>query len=343
MKKLYVMIFPAALAFLFSCATAAVNTKETDAYLKANAAYDKMDIAGALSGYNEFITEFPQSKYVPDALLKMAALTDSVDGADKIYRQVIALAPGTGSEDEALIGLGKMYYASGDYKRALDFFTQSYEKFPDMAGAEEAGYHMMLCMYAEKDYDGLDSAFAAFWKKGYLKFKMRAQALYADSLYARGNYAQAAKIYSDITASTAENSAGIYMPEVYFKFSDSLKKSGDEKGAAGVFSELKEKFPASPEAKGGAQAAVDAAAAEPEPEKALPAGNYSVQVGAYTNRRFCDMWEKKLNGANYETYVKKDGKFFKLSVGSFATKEGAQMMKEELKAKQNMGGFIVKF
>jgi TolA-binding protein len=343
MKKLYVIIFPAVLAFLLSCATTSVNTGETDAYLKANAAYDKMDIDGALSGYNEFITEFPQSKYVPDALLKIADLTGSIDGAGKIYQRVIALAPGTGSENEALIGLGKMYYASGDYKKALDFFTQSVEKFPDMAGAEESGYYIMLCMYAEKDYDGLDSAFVAFWKKGYLKFKMRAQALYADSLYARGNYAQAAKLYSDITAIAAENSADIYMPEIYFRLSDSLKKSGDEKGADGVFLELKEKFPGSPEAKGEKHSAVDSAAAAPEPEKARPAGNYSVQVGAYTNRRFCDMWEKKLNGANYETYVKKDGKFFKLSVGSFTTKKEAQIMKKELKVKQNMDGYIVKF
>ncbi|MGD0565886.1 MAG: SPOR domain-containing protein, partial [Candidatus Goldiibacteriota bacterium] len=213
-------------------------------------------------------------------------------------------------------------------------------KFSEATPAGESYYYMALCMYASKDYDSIDGIIDAFGKKNFPAYKNRMQLVRADSIYAREKYSDAAAAYKQVIDAADPKEKNIYMPAVYFKLSDSLKKSGDTKGADIVFSDLKNKFPASIEAKGLTVEALTVAS--PPAEKPATGIFYSVQVGAYTNKKFCDYWEKKLNKDNFEASVKKDGNLFKLSAGKFGSKQEAQKLKDELLVKEKIKGYIIK-
>ncbi len=338
MKKHLVMALSAVFVFSFSYASFHANMSEEETYNDANSSLDKQELDAAGKSYAEFLDKFPQSKYRPQVLLKQAALAASIEDADKIYHTVMADYAGTGSEAEASYDLGMMYYAAGDYAKSRPYFAAVTEKFQDTMWAEESYYYLLLCMFQSGDNDAFDRTLDAYGKKGYSAFRNRVKAAAADSLYARGKFAEAATAYRDLIDRTGGKDRNIYMPGIYFKLRDSLNKSGDTKGAEEAFSDLKNKFPKSIEATGSTETAVATAPAQ----KFAAGETYSVQVGAYTNRKFCDLWEKKLKDKNFDTSVKKEGRFFKLSVGKLATKQEAQKLNEELFAKVKVKGYITK-
>jgi TolA-binding protein len=337
-KKQLIMALSALFIFSFSYASFHANMSEEEAYSDANSSFNKQDLDGAGKSYAEFLDKFPQSKYRPQVLLKQAALAASIEDADKIYHTVMADYAGTGSEAEASYNLGRMYYAAGDYAVSKPYFAAVTEKFQDTMWVEESYYYLLMCMYQSGDNDAFDRTLDAYGKKDYSAFRNRVKAVAADSLYTRGKFAEAAAAYRDLIDRTGGRDKNIYMPGIYFKLQDSLTRSGDTKGSDAIFSDLKNKFPKSIEATGSTETA-----AVITPAKKLPEGEtYSVQVGAYTNRKFCDYWEKKLKDKNFDTSVKKDGRFFKLSVGKFNTKQEAQKLNDELFAKVKVKGYITK-
>jgi TolA-binding protein len=347
MKKFIIAIVFLTAASL-SYATFYTSMVEEDQYLAAMKLYDAGDFSGAEKGFDDFILKFPDSKYTPAAMLKSADLKENTDEKELAYGKVIKAYPGSETEAEAVFSLGRLNYAGEKYKKAVEYFNTILDKYGKMIWAEESSYYLMLCYLAEKDYADLDKTYAAYsMNGGYFKQKKKVRLVYADSMFEREKYTDASAIYKELIDGYDPKENSINMPAIYKKAAQAYIKSGDAKTAQALADELKLKFPDSEEVSGPdkkAAAAVKGGIEKAkEPEKAAaPAQFYTVQVGAYTNKKFCDATAKQFEDKKYQVFVKKDGKFFRLNVGKFVTKGEADVFAADFAKKEKLKSYLVK-
>jgi outer membrane protein assembly factor BamD (BamD/ComL family) len=77
--------------------------------------------------YSKFVEDFPDSRYVPDVLMRMAEYyfnppKNQVDKAIEIYKKILVYTD-TPKYNEALYKLGWSYYKLSDYPKAISYFT----------------------------------------------------------------------------------------------------------------------------------------------------------------------------------------------------------------------------
>jgi tetratricopeptide (TPR) repeat protein len=259
--------------------------------------------------------------------------------------------PGTENEAEAVFDLARLFYAQEDYKKARAYFNVIITKFPSMVYVEESYYLLMLCAKAGKDAAVFEKAYDEYNAKGFFTFKNRVNLAYAGYLYESGKYAKALLAYKELIEKTQGKDRNIYMPLVYSNAAKAAGKAGDLQAAEMLESDLKFKYPDSPEAKGEAAKATpgtEGVVTRIKPEKTVvaapeaPKAFYTVQIGAYSNKRFCDLTAAKLKEKKYEVFVKQDGKFFRLSVGRFATKQEADAFAPGFAKKEKLKSWLVK-
>ncbi len=327
---------------------------EEDAYISASSQFEKKDYSAAAKEYAAFLEKFPESKYKAPSLLKMAELSENIEDAMKYYNMVINDFPGTPYEAEAVYGLAKLFYAGGDYKKARVYFNIIITKFPSMVWVEESYYMLMLCAGAEHDTAIFEKAYDEYNSKGYFSFRSRVNMAYAGYLFGSGKYDRAIVMYRELIDKTQGKDGNIYMPLVYLNASLAAKKINDDKSAEMLENDLKFKYPDSPEAKGGkpaeegkfSQAQPTAAPIKPSGHKAAAKAVikefYTMQIGAYSNKKLCDLTAEKLIGKKYEVFVKKDGKFYKISVGKFATKQEAENFAPGMAKKEKLKSWLIK-
>ena len=345
----------AVLAILLGAFTAVsgafyANMVEEDAYLGASAFFEKKDYGAAAKEYAAFLEKFPESKYRAASMLKMAELSENAEDAMKYYNKVINDFPGSEVEAEAVFDLAKLFYAQEDYKKARAYFNIIITKFPSMVWVEESYYLLMLCAKAGGDGTIFEKAYDEYNAKGYFSFKNRVNMAYAGHMYDSGKYAKALMLYKELMEKTQGKDKNIYMPLVYYNSADSARKTGDTQGAEMFESDLKFKYPDSPEAKGEAAKAtpgMGGIVSQVIPAKTpLPAAGtkefYTVQIGAYSNKKLCDLMAEKLEAKKYVVFVKKDGNFFRLSVGRFATKQEADAFAPGFAKKEKLKTWLVK-
>jgi TolA-binding protein len=361
MKKimLFVMIFTA--ASVFACASFYGNMIEEDAYLKANANFNNKDYEGAANDFTAFLEKFPESKYRAAALLKMAELSENIEDSIKYYNTVINDYPKSESEAEAVFDLAKLFYAQGGYKKAHDYFNVIISKFPSMIWAEESYYMIILCSLEEKDASAVEKAYSEYNDKKFFTIKDRVNAAYAGYLMSSGNYLKALDLYREVIAKTSDKDKNIYMPLVYKNAAEAAKNTGDTSGAEKLEGDLKLKYPDSPEAKGTSEAAIEGQDAGESDYVTIKADNkktvvkrqktgvktapkefYTIQIGAYSNKKICDLTAAKFQEKKYDVFVKKDGKFYKISLGRYGTKAEAEAAAPQIAKKERLKSYLVK-
>ena len=242
MKKVYMALIPLFVAVSFLSASYHSNMTEEEAFLDANASFDKQDFDAARKSYSDFTDKFPQSKHRADALIRLAETAPSIEEADRIYHSVIADYAGAEPEARARAGLGKMYYAAGDYIKARGYFEAVVQKFPDAAPAEESYYYTALCIYAAKDYDALDSIIDSYIKKNFSAYKGRMQLLRAEELYAREKYQDAAAVYRQVIDAADTKEKTFICRRYILSSAIPLKKAGIPVARILLFPALRKNF-----------------------------------------------------------------------------------------------------
>ncbi len=348
----------AAVMFLFITAISYgafyANMVEEDAYISSMESFDKKDFTAAKKGFEEFLAKFPESKYKPTALLRLAELKEDMSSIEKAYNDVMKAYPASEYEAEAAFSLGRIFYSRGDYKKSREYLNIILNKYPNMVWIEESYWYLLLCYLAEKNYTLVDKAYAEYLsKKDFFIQKKRIQLAYADSLMERDKYAEAAAMYKELIDKASSDDRYIYLPAVYKRAAEAYEKAGNADSAEILSTDLKLKFPDSDEATGKAQkpaaTAAPSAAATPKadiiPTVSSTAASkefYTIQVGAYTNKKFCDYTAKQYENKKYKVYVKKDGKFYRLMVGKFNTKAEADAFAPGFAKKEKLKSYLVK-
>lgn len=355
MKKTTVVLMM--LLGIYTAAGAAFygNMVEEDAYLSASSLFEKKDYTAAAAEYAAFLEKFPESKYKAPSMLRMAELSVSAEEAMKHYNMVINGFAGSEYEAEAVFDLAKLFFAQEEYKKARAYFNIVISKFPSMVWVEESYYLLMLCAKAEGDTAIFEKAYDEYNSKGFFTFKNRVNLAYAGHLHETGKHPKALALYKELIDKTQGKDKNIHMPLVYRNAAESAKKAGDIQSAEMMESDLKFKYPDSPEAKGETAKAAPGAGGtvsqvkpgktpvqEAAPAAAAAKEFYTVQIGAYSNKRLCDLMAEKLEAKKYVVFVKKDGKFFRLSVGRFATKQEADAFAPVFAKREKLKSWLVK-
>lgn len=350
MKKTLVILAVILGAYNFASGAFYGNMVEEDAYLSASSAFEKSDYDGAAAQYSAFLEKFPESKYKAASLLKLAELSENTEDAQKYYNKVINEFPGKESEAEAVYDLAKLFYAQDDYKKAAVYFNIVTAKFPSMIWVEESYYMLLLCALAGHDTAVFEKTLDEYKTKGFFTFNTRVDFVYAGYLFDTGKYDKALALYKELIDKTQGKDKNIYMPVIYLNAAEAAKRIGDLTDSDRMESDLKYKYPDSLEARGNKVSAAPTQAATMEQMQTIkiPADKdetrefYTVQIGAYSNKRFCDLTAAKLKKDKYDVFEKKDGKFYKLSVGRFKTREEADAFAPALAKKEKLKTYLVK-
>ena len=344
MKKSYFFVI---FIFLFLSLAAAAETGE-ELFLAGMAAYEKNDFATAALKLDDFLVQFPKSKYRPTALLRRAELEKDFDRAAAMYEEVVSGYSGTDQEAEAVFSLGKLHYAKGDYKKSAEYFNTILSRFGLSNWAEEAYYYLLLSENNMKNYDEAGRLYSAYIRNtNFNIFRLRVTQVYANSLFLQEHYEAAAGAFKAIIEQHADREKYIYLPGIYYKLAQCYKAMGREAAAEKYLTELKAAFPGSKEAKAEVVAAVLKAAPvqkaglKPEDSRGTKSF-YTIQVGAYKNEKFAVIAYNKLKEKKYEVYMSKSGKFIRLQVGKFKTKPEADAFAEKLAKKEKLNNYLVK-
>ncbi len=352
MKK---TVFIAATILIFCAAAFAVN--DEDAYLAAMNNYNKKDFDKARPMLEEFCDNYKDSKYRPSALLKLAELTTDFYKAEAMYNGVIADKPDTEFEAEAVYSLARLYYGRDEYRKCEEQAGIILGRFGNTVWIEPAYHYLMLALNAQKKYSDTGRIFADYTSnKNFFLFKNRIKLAYADALYNQQKFLDSIAWYKQVIED-GEREKYIYMPDVYAKIIHCYGYTGNVSEKEKYVYDLKSKFPDSAEAKAGGviKPAEDVLSsppnATPEPDSTPePAATkvtksgvfYTVQIGAYTNKKFAEYDGGKITKKKYEVFYKTEGKFTKVMVGKLATKEEGDALAQEMVKKGLIKTYLVK-
>ncbi len=325
---------------------------EGDAYNSAINAYNNKDFDQAREEMNAFIKDFPNSKFVPEFLIKLGSIAEEKEKAADLYSSVIDKYAGSEYEAEAEYSLGQLYYAMDDYKKSKEYFAAILEKHRDSAWLEPSYYGMMLTLYGLKQYSEAESIYKDYkGNKTPEAFKNRISLAYANALFNQGNYQDSINMYKEVIKSGLEDQ-NIYMPFVYSKIVAASKENQDNKGAEAFIKELVEKYPDSKEARyytANMEGPTPEEIMTPEPVEtiviqAMPKNGtyYTIQIGAYSNKKFADMIYGKMQGKKYVAFLKKHDKFYAVQIGKFVSQNDAKAYAWDFIKKEKLKAYLIK-
>jgi len=325
---------------------------EGDAYSSAVKDYNNKDFDQARQEMTEFIKDFPDSKYVPELMIKLGSIAEEKDKSIEYYSRVIEKYQGSEYEAEAEYDLGQLYYATEDFSRAKEYFSTILDKHKDSPWLEPSYYGLMLALYGLKQYQEASSIYNDYKNnKTPGAFKNRMNLAYADVLFNQGNYQDSISGYKEVINS-GQNDQNIYIPFVYSKLIAAMKETGDNKSTEGYIKDLVDKYPDSKEAKYytlNLDTPTPEQATTPEPVEtiAVQAGTksrafFTVQAGAYTNKKFADLIYNKLLEKKYPVYINKHGRFYAVQVGKFKTQKAAKTYGDDFIKKEKLKAYLIK-
>jgi tetratricopeptide (TPR) repeat protein len=364
-KAIFLMVLIGS-AFCLSCSSFGIMSEE-DAYLSAMDSYNKKDFEKARTLLSEFYENYKGSKYRPNVMLKLAELEQDFFKSEAMYKDVIKYKPDTEFEAEAVFSLARLYYARNEYTKSVEYAGIIMGRFGNTMWIEPAYHYIMLALNAQKKYGETARYYAEYnSNSNYFMFKNRIKLAYAEALYAQSKYGEAAQFFSQVIAD-ADKEKYIYAPDVYAKIINCYKITGNISEQDKYVYDLKQNYPDSAEAKSGGfvkpvftqeivtpeptMAAVNAPEKTPvkTPVK-TPAAEptfqggifYTVQIGAYANKKFAEFDAAKLAKKKYYVFMKTEGKFTKLMVGKLKTRVEAAKLAYELSKKEKIKNFYVK-
>ena len=221
----------------------------------------------------------------------------------------------------------KMDFLQGNYRRVI-FEGQSQVNRMHPGNADELNYILGLSYLKESKLDLARDCFQHVLNNSGNKFKEEASLGLGDTYLVAGQFQQAEDIYNKLIADDSNSSQ---KPAVWYRLSQLESKRGDQKKGNDYWFKLKRDFPLSPElrlTKG--IASINTPVSQ--------TGEYSIQVGFFTNSVNAGNFKSTLLSKNYPAYVENSGTGFRVKVGRFKLQKEAL----DLEAKLSQDGFQTK-
>lgn len=121
--------------------TVAASANEQQVYQEAYKAIQSKDLDNAVINFETYINDFPQGKYTPNAyywLGEIYVTKGKPDLAAHAFNQVYAQFPKHPKSADALLKLGLLEYAKGNWKACADHFLKVKTQFPGTTSAQLA-------------------------------------------------------------------------------------------------------------------------------------------------------------------------------------------------------------
>ncbi|MCX8092890.1 MAG: SPOR domain-containing protein [Candidatus Goldbacteria bacterium] len=321
-------------------------------YLSAMEAYNTKNFDRAKILFEEFNTKYPDSKYKPSVLLKLAELQTDFFISEKLFNQVMKDYKDTEYEAEAIFELGRIYFGRGEHLKCQENMDKIINKFSNTVWIEPAYYYYLLSLNVQGKYQEMEKLYKEYFEKGFYLYKNRIKNVYADMKFKNGAYEECILIYKDILAEK-DNEKYIYIPQIYKRLAICYEKLKDVNGKNKYEYDLKQFYPNSIEAKNITDTAEEIKIIEDK--KDIPVYKnfikketverkifYTIQIGAFTNERFAQQTVDKLKNKNYNVFTKQDGKFIKVYVGRFDTKEDVEKFANDFSKKEKIISYLIK-
>ncbi|MHB8139539.1 MAG: SPOR domain-containing protein [Smithellaceae bacterium] len=221
----------------------------------------------------------------------------------------------------------KTDFLQGNYRRVI-FEGQAQVDRMHPGNADELNYILGLSYFKESKLDLAQDCFRRILSNPNSKFKQEASLALADTYLVAGQFQQAEDIYHKLIAADANSSQ---KPAIWYRLSQLESKRGNHQKGSDYLFKLKRDFPLSPELKlTSGIASINIPANQ--------TGEYSIQVGFFTNSVNANNFKKTLLNKNYPAYVESFGAGFRVKVGRFKLEKEAL----ELESKLSQDGFQTK-
>lgn len=213
----------------------------------------------------------------------------------------------------------KADFLRGNYRRVI-FEGQAQVDRINLRAADELGCILGLSYLKEGDLAAAEESFKRVLKNSSGKFKTHAALGLADTYLTGGQFQEAENIYNKLLD---EDSNISLKAAILYRLSQSgFKKGNNSQGSEYLF-RLKRDFPASPELR------LTRAIGWIEPLSKV-GGEYSVQVGFFTDRENADNLKDKLLNKGYSAYVEQASGGNRVRVGRFKDRKEALDLEHKL-------------
>jgi tetratricopeptide (TPR) repeat protein len=215
----------------------------------------------------------------------------------------------------------KTDFLQGNYRRVI-FEGQTQVDLMSSGNTDELNYILGLSYLKESKLDLAQDCFRRILSNSKSKFKKETSLAMADTYLVSGQFQQAEDIYSKLIVDDFNSNQ---KPAILYRLSQLEFKKGVFQKGSDYWLKLKRDFPLSPElrlTKGIASINIPA----------NDSGEYSIQVGFFTNSVNADNFKNKLLSKNYPAYVENFGAGFRVKVGRF------KLQKEVLDLERKLSG-----
>jgi len=224
----------------------------------------------------------------------------------------------------------KVDFLRGNYRRVI-FETQAQVDRTDTAGAEELNYILGLSYLKEGKLEQAQDCFKRILGASSNKFKALASLGLADAYLTAGRFGEAQDIYAKLITDDSNSSQ---KAAILYRLSQLEFKKGNIQQGNDYLFKLRRDFPLSPELRLDKGLSLITPLVSPVKDT----GEYSVQVGFFTNSSNANNLKNKLLAGNYPAYLEDSGAGYRVRVGRFKSQKEAS----DLEGKLSKEGFQTK-
>ena len=219
-------------------------TAEEDLYQKCKSAYTAKDIDSTNKYIKDFLSQYPQSKYIAEVSYIQASLQSDVNNAIGMYKEIISKYPNSKWAGKANFQLGQCYYLLEKYNEAAECYREVVVRFADDESYWQARYWRCKSLLAKGDCDGAIYALNSIRDSG--KIGSDAILLSLGECYlAKKDYEKAESIIRSLTDNMLDSK---WLPSAYLLLANSLQNLGKSEEAKASYQKVIENYPQSLEA-----------------------------------------------------------------------------------------------
>jgi len=215
----------------------------------------------------------------------------------------------------------KVDFLQGNYRRVI-FEAQALVDRANAGGVEELNYILGLSYLKERKLEQAQDCFKRILGTS-SKFKAQASLGLADAYLMSGRFGEAQDIYNKLITDDPNSSQ---KAAILYRLSQLEFKKGNIQQGNDYLFKLKRDFPLSPELRLAKGLSLIALPVLPVKD----AGEYSVQVGFFTNSSNANNLKNKLLAENYPAYLEDSGAGYRVRVGRFKSQKEALDLENKL-------------
>lgn len=226
--------------------TSKSTTTEEELYQKCKSAYTAKDIDSTNKYIKDFLSQYPQSKYIAEVSYIQASLQSDVNNVIGMYKEIISKYPNSKWVGKANFQLGQCYYLLEKYNEAAECYREVVVRFADDESYWQARYWRCKSLLAKGDCDGAIYALNSIRDSGNKEIGSDAILLSLGECYlAKKDYEKAESIIRSLTDNMLDSK---WLPSAYLLLANSLQNLGKSEEAKASYQKVIENYPQSLEA-----------------------------------------------------------------------------------------------